>query len=210
MVVQVRVAHRRSIDNHRLIQHVAIALRDALQFVQEIRQHRDVILVDQVKIFHAFFRAAMMRRRMERFVRAAFGVRATGPVATHLEGEHPRHIRREGERLNIKHELHVFAEGIGHAGGCLGQRARFAAAVARFNPLYATLHLANVFEIPIETLLIGGAQRRLERRHLAGDKIENAPSRATTLRTFRRRATHAEQLLERHAGVPNHRQWIAR
>jgi hypothetical protein len=53
VVVQVGVAHRRAVHDERFIKHVAFALRDVLQLVEEVRQHADVILVDQEELLDA-------------------------------------------------------------------------------------------------------------------------------------------------------------
>ena len=101
MIVHVRVAHRRPVNDHRLIEHVALAFLDTLELVEEVRQHRHVILVEQLEVAHPLLAAAMVRRRMEALVGAALRIRTAGAVAAHLEREHARDIGRERERLNV-------------------------------------------------------------------------------------------------------------
>src|SRR6187549_2484877 len=46
VVVQVRVPHGRPVQDHGVLEQVALAVRSRLQLVQEVRKHADVVLVD--------------------------------------------------------------------------------------------------------------------------------------------------------------------
>jgi len=46
VIVHVRIAHRAPVQHQRMIQQIAVAVRRVLQLVEEVRQHRDVELVD--------------------------------------------------------------------------------------------------------------------------------------------------------------------
>src|ERR1051325_8130081 len=213
MVVEIGVAHRRSIDDHRLVQHVLLAFLNALELVEEVRQHADVILVDLEELLHAALGAAMVRRGVERSRGPGIRIDARRTVATHLEGEDARQIGGEGERLKIEHDLHVLLERVGNTEWRTGELAVFAATrvhVPRFDVLDTALDLADVLEVTIDPGPVVGAQRTLERRHLARDVIEDAAAGHPPLRALLRRSTNAEQLLEDDARIANHRQRLGR
>src|SRR4051812_33160038 len=66
MVVQVRIAHRRAVHDERLVEHVAVLFLNALQAIEEVGQHADVILVDEMEVLHTLLGPAVVRRGMER------------------------------------------------------------------------------------------------------------------------------------------------
>ncbi len=115
VIVDVRVAHRRSVDHQRVVEQVAVAVRRVLQLLQEIRQHADVVAVDLREVEDAILAIAVVRRRVEAGVDAAVRVDAARRVAAHLEREHARGVRRERHRLQVEHQLDVLVERVGHA-----------------------------------------------------------------------------------------------
>ena len=87
-------------------------------------------------------------------IRAALRIHAARAVAAHLEREDARDVRRERERLQVEHQLHVLGERVGDAGRRSGQLARLAARVAGFDALNAPLDLADVLEIAVHALTV--------------------------------------------------------
>ena len=79
-------------------------------------------------------------------------------VAAGLERDDARHVGLQREHLQVEHQLHVLGERVGHAGRRVGQRARFAAAVVRFDRLDAALDLAHVVQVAVEARLVADAE----------------------------------------------------
>src|SRR5690606_14018931 len=129
VVVHVRVAHRRPVDDERVVEQRALAVGRLPELLEEVRQDADVIPVDAWKRLHAVFALAVVRGRMEAGGDAALRVHAVRRVASELEREHTRDLRREGHRLQIEHQLDVLLERVGYADGGAWQLARLAAAV---------------------------------------------------------------------------------
>ena len=101
-----------------------------LQLVEEVRNHAHVIAIDLGVLQNPGLFVLMVRRRMKAGRDAALRVRAAGRIARHLEREDTRHVRRKRERLQIEHQLDVFAERIRHADGRFRHLPRFTAGVA--------------------------------------------------------------------------------
>src|SRR5215831_12172214 len=47
VVVQIRIAQRRAIENQSMVEQRTVGLRCLLQFVEEVRKHADMVLVDR-------------------------------------------------------------------------------------------------------------------------------------------------------------------
>ena len=133
MVVGVADRHRRSVEHEGLVQKTGLAVHRGLQLLEEVRQQRDVVLVDLAKLPDALLRRAVMRRVVEPAIDAALRIDAAGTVAADLEREHARRVRREREHLEIEHQLDVFVERIRHARRRTGQLAHVAAQVTGFD-----------------------------------------------------------------------------
>ena len=85
VIVDVRVAHWRAVDDEAPVEQVAVAIRRVLQLLEEIRHQADVVLVDLRELRDAVLAIAVMRGRMERRVHAAQRVDAGRAVASELE-----------------------------------------------------------------------------------------------------------------------------
>ena len=206
MVVRVADGHRRSVEHEGLVEQIGLAIHRALQPLEEVRQQRDVVLVDLAELPDAFLRRAVMRRIVEPAIDAAARIDATGTVAAHLEREDARRVRREREHLEIEHQLDVFVERIGHSGRRTGQLARLAARVTGFDARDALLDLPDVARVLIQALPVRRSQGAPQIGHLVRQHVENAAVGRTPLGALLRIAARAEQLLEHHARVSPHRQ----
>ena len=127
VVVQVRVAHRRAVDDQRVVEHVAVAVLDRLQLLEQVRHQADVIGVDLLEVGDALVAIEMMRAGMERRRRSAGGEHAVRDVAAELEREDARRVGGERHGLQIEHQLDVLFERIGHPDRRARQLARLAA-----------------------------------------------------------------------------------
>jgi hypothetical protein len=110
VIVQVRVAHRRAVDDRRAVEQRAVVVRRVFQLLEKLRKPPDVVGVDLREVEDAILAAAVVRRVVERAAEPALGVGAVGVVAPELEREHPRDIRLEREHLEIEHQPHVLGK----------------------------------------------------------------------------------------------------
>src|ERR1051326_8209589 len=100
VVVQVRIAHRRAVQNQRVIQQrLAVGFGHSLQFIQEVRNHADVILVQLSVSLNALLVLAMMGQPVESAINAAFREGTTGTVSAQFEGSDAGNVSHEGEDL---------------------------------------------------------------------------------------------------------------
>ena len=65
VVVHVRVAHRRSVDDRRVLEQIALAIGGLLQPIEEVRQQADVVAVDLRELENALVAILVMRRDVE-------------------------------------------------------------------------------------------------------------------------------------------------
>ena len=162
VVVQIGVAHRRSVDQERVVQQGAVAVRRVPQLFQDVRHQADVKGVELREVQDLLFFPAMVRSLVEGALEPALRIAAVRGVAPQLEGEHPRHVGGERQHLQVEHQLDVLAEGVRDPGRRGRQFAQLAGAVARFHDLDAPLDLAHVVEIVGEPRAIRGPQLFLE------------------------------------------------
>jgi hypothetical protein len=196
MVVHVAIGHRRSIHNRRLVQQRLLAVHRALELVEEdTAASTHVVLVDLGKFLHPRFRCCR-------------GATPGGSPSTPLSG----YTREEASRpiLNEKTRVMSALQAPAPAGRTSASRvrrtnrgrppgarqlARFAARIARLDALDAAFDLADVVEVLVQALAVGGTELSLQlRQHLRGDPVEDAPCRCAFARRARRRAAHAEEL----------------
>ena len=209
VVVQVRVAHRRAVDQQRPVEQRAVAVRGVLQRFEQIRHQPDVIRVQHREVANLVFLAAVMRRVVKRPFEAALGIDAVRRITTELEREHARDVGREGEHLQIEHQLDVLAERVGHARRRRRQLAQLAAEIARLDDLDAPFDLAHVIQVLGQPRSIGRPQRLLQPPDRRQQPVEDAAILRQPFRAFRLRRPDledTEQLVEDDAGIAEHRQ----
>ena len=164
VVVQVGVAHRRSVDQQRVVQQRAVAVRRVLQLLEQVRHQADVIGVERREVEDLLLLAAVVRRVVERALEAALRIAAVRRVAPQLEREDARDVGRERQHLQVEHQLDVLAERVRHADRRRRQLPQLAAAVARLDDLDPPLDLAHVLEIVGEPRSVGRPQRAAQPR----------------------------------------------
>ena len=91
VVVQVRIAHRRAVDDQRVVEHVAVAVRNLLQLVEQVRHQADVIGVDLLEVGDAILAIEVMRSGVERRCRCRSS----------------RKTRFDTSRLNLNEKMRV-------------------------------------------------------------------------------------------------------
>src|SRR5437762_1024552 len=111
----------------------------------------------------------MVRCGMEAGLDAALWIRPARRVASELEREHARDVRRECKSDQIHHQMDVLLERIGDTDRRLRHLPLLASAVVRLHFLNAALELADVVEILVEARAIAGPELPLQLRDLAGN-----------------------------------------
>ncbi len=192
MVVQVRIAHRRTPQDHRLVKQTTIPIRCRVKPLEEVTELAYAIGANLIEFHDALRFAAVMRGRMESPVRTGFRHGAVRRVTPGFEGNHARHVGLECEHLQIEHQLHVFTVGIRDACRCSRQLLLPTIAVAFLDHLNAALDFAHVFEIAIHTLAIDGAELLVDLGDFGRYPVENARVRLAPCRTFLCRSAGTE------------------
>ena len=210
VVVRVAVRHRRAVHDGGVVEQRRIAIHRRLELVEQVRQQTDVVAVDLGELPHAGRVVAMVRRRMETRRHAAVRIHAGRGIAAHLERKDARHVTLQREHLQVEHDLHMIGVGIRHTRRRTGQFALLTRRVARFDLLNAPLDFADVLEVLVHTTPVAGAELTIQLRHASGDPIEHTARAARAIGALGRRATRAEQLLERDARITDHRQRFGR
>src|SRR5450432_3444135 len=104
VVMLVAVAHSAAVKVERVVEQRAVAFRNGLELLQEVREERDVKFVDPGYLREHFGVAVVVRERMVRFGDSYLGI---GPVAGftgQLERNHARHVALQRQGLEIELE----------------------------------------------------------------------------------------------------------
>src|SRR5258708_2487999 len=104
VVVNIAVAHGAAIQNHRMVQQIAVTVRRVLQLLQEVRQQADMVAVEfgELRDFRRIL--LVMRARMKRSLHSALRKHARTHIAAHLERGHSSGLRHESQDLQIEHQ----------------------------------------------------------------------------------------------------------
>src|SRR5262249_41171516 len=114
MVMEIGIAHRRTVEHQCLIEKLCVSFTDVAQFVEKVTYKTDVISVDLAEARDLIFVFAVMRRGMERFVDTTGRVSARKAIQTHLEGRNASEARLKGLDLQVEHEFHMFLKIVRH------------------------------------------------------------------------------------------------
>ena len=210
MVVQVRIAHRRAVDDQALFEKVLVAFLDGLQLLQKIRDHADVVRVQLLKQPHLVPVFLVVRARMKSLIYPAVRVQPARRVARELERHDPREVGLKGGHDQVHHQVHVLAERVRDADRRLRQRARFAALVVRLDVVKPAFDFPHRLQIAVEPLPIARTELTLHAGNLARQPIEDARGLLPSSPPILRRAAATEQLVEDRARVANRRQRFGR
>ena len=144
VVVNVRIPHRRAVDDEALVEQRRVAVLDRLELLQEVRQQAHVIPIDLREVRDVAVFVSVVRRGMEALRDTALGIHAARRVAAHLERKHAGDVGLERQRLQIEHQLGVLLERLRHADGPIWNRET---AVVRLGLRDALLHVADGVEV---------------------------------------------------------------
>ena len=110
VVVQAGVAHPASVQVDRIVEQRAVAVRSGLQFLEELREERDMERVDLRDLLDLFRISAVVTGGMVWLWNADFRIGAVAELARELEGDDPRDIGLKRQHLQVEHESRVILE----------------------------------------------------------------------------------------------------
>jgi deoxyribonuclease IV len=131
--------------------------------LQKVSHLSNVVSIKPGKFFDFFRRLPMVRERVKRSAYSASRVNPLAAIDPHLEGHHAGQIGRERQHLQIRHQLHVRIEAVGHtrrrAWPCAGMCIR----ILVLHLLNAPLHVAHRVQILDYTAAVRRAAPPIER-----------------------------------------------
>src|SRR5437660_1331439 len=198
MVVNTGVAQPASVQVHRVIEQRAIAVGSGFQFLEKLREQRNVERID-LRNFEEFFRiVAMMTGGMVRVRDADFRIRTVIELAGQLEGDDPCDVGLKRQDLQIEQELRVVGERRRDTNRPLqiGYGIFFR---PRLGALDLALDLANAVEVLVDANAIGYSHAPLEPGDIAVERIEQAASAAQRSAPSGGGSAFAEEALEHNA-----------
>src|SRR5215468_12474565 len=74
VIVLIAVAHAAAVENHRMVEQIAVAVRRLRQFFDEVSEHLYVVFVDHRERIHIRLDISVMRSAVESAAIAAGGV----------------------------------------------------------------------------------------------------------------------------------------
>ena len=112
--VNVRFTQAAAERHERMIEQRAVAIGRVLQLFQQIREHRDVKLVDLHQLLEPLGVPLVMRDGMVPIGDPDFAVCAVAAVAAEHERGDARHVRLPGDDLHVEHQLRVLLVVVGY------------------------------------------------------------------------------------------------
>ena len=107
VVMNIAVAHGAAIQNHGMIQQIAITIRRVLQLLEEARKQADMVAVEFCELRDLRWILLMMRARMKRSLYSALREHARTHIAAHLERGNASGLRHESQDLQIEHQPYM-------------------------------------------------------------------------------------------------------
>ena len=173
VVVQVAVRHPGAVEQHHVVEQVAVAVRRGPCLLEEVPEERDVELVDLRDLLVEGRVVAVMRRRMVRVGHADLGIRPAADLARHHVGADAGQVGLVGQEHQVEHQPGVLGVGRRDAGRLvhLGQLA----VALLLRPLDAPLDVAHRLQVLVDADTIVGTEAALQRVDLLGHRVEDAP-----------------------------------
>ena len=172
MVVTVAVAVAGAVDDHRVVEQVAVAFLDGLQAVEEVGQLGGVEDVDVFDLRQLHRIVAVVGDAVVAVAHADERVRTVGAFVGQDERRHAGRVGLEREDHEVGQEAQVFlvafrdAPGLEDADGQLGLAGH-----AGF--LDAHFHLAHRREVFVELALVVGAEAHVELAEIFAHRVED-------------------------------------
>ena len=116
MVVRVAVAHAAAVEDQRVIQQRAVAVRQLCELVEEVREQARVIAVQHREARLVVLVVGMMREDVEGIADAALRIHGIAQFLRQHEGADAGDLRLPGQRQQVVHQLDVLFHVFRNAG----------------------------------------------------------------------------------------------
>ena len=150
--VRVAVADAGAVEEQRVVEHHAVALRHRRQLLDQVRELLEVVLVDLVQPLELRCLVLMVRQRMVRVRDADLRIRAAADFAREHEGADAGQVGLVGQRQQVHHQLGVLAVVARHADRLIDDRQLPGALL--LGHLDAPLGVADRLEVLVELHLV--------------------------------------------------------
>ena len=208
--VLVAVAHAAAVEEQRVIEQGAVAVRRGFQPIEEAREQPQVVGVDLGLLGHLLGDAVVVRHRVMPVRDADLRIGERAELAGHHERRDARHVPLIGERHELEHQLDVLFPVLRHADRHRRRLEQMIGALA-LGLLDAPLDFADVLHVLAELGAIPRPEAALEIGHALSHRVEDARVlREARLPRGGRRAVAAEHPLEDDARVDLHRERLRR
>src|SRR5262249_54312846 len=182
--VQIGVAQRSAVHDHRVIEQRTVAVRRGAQLVEVISQHLRMEDVDLDGLLDLLRVALVMRAGMMGIAKSDLRIGAAAHLMAHHERDDARHVGLPGQNHEIGHQLEVLGEHFRRAGGPCNLRHLDIALFLR--ELHASLDIAHSFQILVDLAAIGSAELDAQPFDVRVDGVKDAalllPQRQANLR----------------------------
>ena len=174
VVVQTRVAHPASVQEHGVVEQRALAVRRGLQLPEEIGEQRHMERADLGDLLDLHRIVAVMAGRMVRLRDANLGISTVAELARKLEGADPCDIGLERQQLQVEHERGVIGEPRRYANRTI-EIASLQVLLGRcLRKLDLTLDLSHAVEVLVDAGAVAHSYQPLETRDVLVERIEEA------------------------------------
>src|SRR5690242_2617377 len=190
VLMLVGVAHIRAIEDQGVIEQRSITVRNGLQLLEEVHQHLHVISIDLGVIGYLLRTLGVMRTGVESGISATGRIVSVGQITCAEKRRDARNVRLKCQGRQVVLQLDVLVEGLRDSnrngyrwkiGGCFS------------GDFEATLDLADVFGVLIETGAISGSDRGANAAEAFGDNIQDASLLTSSSGAFFRIAAVAKE-----------------
>src|SRR5262244_2233312 len=113
-----------------MVEQRAVTVRRFLQFVQVVRNHTHVVLVDRGELSDPLLILAMVRSSMETAGNAAFRERTSRSIAAQFKRRNSSDVADESQHLKVEHEFDMLFPGSWNSNGRGGQLLASAGSIA--------------------------------------------------------------------------------
>ena len=173
MRVNVRLAETASEQHQRAVEQRAVAVGRRLQLLEQIREHRDVELIDLDQLLDTLGIILVVRNGMVPVGNPDLAIGPVAAVAAEHERSHARHVGLPRDHLHVDHELCVLPVVVRDRARPLDAR-KLQRQVLLFGQLDPPLDVADGLEIFLELVFVAAAKRHAQPRETGGDIVEHA------------------------------------
>ena len=201
----VAVADAAAIEDQRLVEQGAVAVRRRPELLQEAGEQAHLVGVDHGVLLEPLRVQLVVRHGVVRVGDADFREALRGLLAPDEEGEDAGDVGLEGERLEVEHQPGVLVERLRDAHRPLQHLGQGGVGL-RLGPPDAPLDFAHRVQVLRHARAVGGAERPLQPRHVLAHRVQDAAVVLQPDGALRLGASLPEQPLEDDARVVLHRE----